>query len=57
MHCVNIVSVVVLFIGMVSVVVWQATKENGDMDFENMGTAEGFLKIKEFKVSCGETEI
>ena len=56
MYCVNIVlvSVMVLLVGMVSVVQGQASKE--DMDFEDMGTVEGFMMTKEFKVSCGETE-
>ena len=47
----------VLVVRMVSVVVGQATKENGEMDFEDMGTVEGFMMTKEFKVSCGETDI
>ena len=42
---------------MMSVVVGQATKENEDMEFEDMGTVEAFVKTKEFKVSCGETKI
>ena len=57
MYCVNIVCVMVVVVSMVNLVQGQDTKENGDMDFENMGTVEGFLKTKEFKVSCGETEI
>ena len=40
-------------LGMVSEVVGQAIKENENMDVEDMGTVEGFIKTKEFKVSCG----
>ena len=52
MYCVNMVSVIVM-LGMVSEVVGQAIKENENMDVEDMGTVEGFIKTKEFKVSCG----
>ena len=41
---------------MVSMVVGQAIKENDNVEFEDMGTVEAFLKTKEFKVSYWETK-
>ena len=56
MSCGNMMGVMVVVVTMMSVVVAQATKENGDMNFENMGTEEGFMMTKEFKVSYRETK-
>ena len=51
MYCVNMVSVMVMVVSIVSVVLGQSTRENEEMDFEDMGTVEGFIKTKEFRVS------
>ena len=56
MSCVNMSSVIVMVVSMVSMVVGQAIKENEDVEFKDMGTVEAFLKTKEFKVSYWETK-
>ena len=56
MYCVNMVSGMVVVVSMVNVVVGKTTKENEEMDFDDMGTVEGFIMTKEFKVSFGETK-
>ena len=56
MYTVNMVSVMVVVVSMVIVVVGQTTKENEEMDFEDMGAVEGFIKTKEFRVSFRETK-
>ena len=45
-----------MVVSIVSVVLGQSTRENEEMDFEDMGTVEGFIKTKEFRVSCWETK-
>ena len=46
MYCVNMVSGMVAVASMVNVVVGKTTKENEEMDFDDIGTVEGFIMIR-----------
>ena len=43
----------VMVMALFSVVLGQATVETGDVQFRNVGSVEGFMKTREFRVSYG----
>ena len=53
MSCTSMVCEMVMAMAMFSVVLGQATMETGDVEFINVGSVEGFMKTREFRVSYG----